>query len=455
MGGRKVAKSPSARPVAHVVAVSMGYGHERAANALRHLAPEERIVIANDYEGIPDADKRLWSTGREVYEAVSRFKRVPILGSLAFKIMDELQEIPPFYPRRDLSRPSMQVKQTYDFVEKHGLCRHLVNELAKRPLPLVCTFFTPAFAAEVNGYPGDIYIVICDADVSRAWVPMYPKKSRIKYFAPTGRVVERLRLYGVRKENIYLTGFPLPPESIGGVNPKVLERDLHRRMCVLDPNGIFATQGKALLAAKFGEAFCEFTKPRRPPEVTFAVGGAGTQREIVAEAVRSLAPEVRRGRVALNLVAGTREEVAEYFSREIRLSGLTAAEQSGMVKIVFERDRAAYFDAFGRLMRTTDVLWTKPSELSFYAGLGIPILMAPTVGSQEDFNRRWLFQVGGGTDALAPRTMDEWLFDWIASGALARMAWNGYVNAPTHGTYRIEHILQGGPNGIHALPLIV
>ena len=28
-------------------------------------------------------------------------------------------------------------------------------------------------------------------------------------------------------------------------------------------------------------------------------------------------------------------------------------------------------------MRTTDILWTKPSELSFYCGLGIPIVMAP------------------------------------------------------------------------------
>ena len=28
-------------------------------------------------------------------------------------------------------------------------------------------------------------------------------------------------------------------------------------------------------------------------------------------------------------------------------------------------------------MRTTDILWTKPSELSFYCGLGIPIIMAP------------------------------------------------------------------------------
>lgn len=453
MGGRKATKP--AEPVAHIVAVSMGYGHERAASALQHLAPQQKIVIANDYPGIPESDKRMWSAGREIYEAISRFKRVPVVGSLAFKMMDELQEIPPFYPRRDLSRPSLQVKQTFELIEKRSFCRHLVEELSKNPLPFVSTFFTPAFAAEAYGYPGDIYIVICDADVSRAWVPMYPKKSRIKYFAANGRVVERLRLYGVRRENIHLTGFPLPPELIGGLESRAVTDDLHRRMCTLDPLGIFAEQAHALISATFGEAFCEFKQQRRPPAITFAVGGAGTQQELVAEAVRSLAPEIRRGRIAINLVAGVRQQVADFFEREIRLSGLVSAKRNGLISVLYESERAAYFKAFTQLMRETDVLWTKPSELSFYTGAGIPIIMAPTVGSQEEFNRRWLFQVGGGTDALEPRHMDEWMFDWINSGALARMAWNGYVNAPTHGAYRIEHILNGGPNGIHALPLIV
>jgi hypothetical protein len=106
-------------------------------------------------------------------------------------------------------------------------------------------------------------------------------------------------------------------------------------------------------------------------------------------------------------------------------------------------------------MRTTDILWTKPSELSFYTGLGLPIIMAPTVGSQEDFNRNWLYQVGGGTDALDPTYAGEWLWDWISSGALARMAWNGYTNAPTHGAYRIDDIVRGKPWSIHPLPLVV
>jgi hypothetical protein len=160
-------------------------------------------------------------------------------------------------------------------------------------------------------------------------------------------------------------------------------------------------------------------------------------------------------KLTLNLVAGTRPEVGEYFSTELLRTNLKRAVADGRITILSTPDRAAYFADFNKLIRKTDILWTKPSELSFYTGLGLPILMAPTVGSQEDFNRNWLFQVGGGTDALNPALAGEWLWDWIRGGALARMAWNGYTNAPTHGAYRIEDIARGREWLMHELPLVV
>jgi hypothetical protein len=56
---------------------------------------------------------------------------------------------------------------------------------------------------------------------------------------------------------------------------------------------------------------------------------------------------------------------------------------------------------------------------------------------------------------FAAEHTDEWLFDWINSGGLARQAWNGFLEAPTHGTYRIEDTVLGRPSEIQALPLIV
>lgn len=440
--------------LAHVVAVNMGYGHERAAFALRHLAPDGQVTVANDYPGIPERERQLWNAGKGLYELVSRFKNVPVVGKAAFGAMDGMQRIPDFYPKRDLSQPSLQVRQTYALIRRQGMCRDLVRRFAERPLPIVSTFFTPAFAAEEYDYPEDIYIVLCDADVSRAWVPLNPKKSRIKYFAPTGRVVERLKLYGVKEKNIILSGFPLPYESVGGAHsPEYVRADLRRRMCNLDPHGNFTAKAQALLDVTFGERFCA-QKPATP-SITFAVGGAGTQQELVALALRSLAGDIRAGRIVVNCVAGTRREVSEYFEREIRLNGLVSAKQAGKVTVLFEENCAAYFSAFATLMRKTDILWTKPSELSFYTGLAIPIIMAPTVGSQEDFNRAWLTYVGGGADGLAPQYMHEWLFDWIESGALARMAWSGFTNAPTHGAYRIESVLRGDVSVWRNLPLVV
>jgi len=445
------------KSLAHVIAVNMGYGHERPAHSLRHLATKGKIVIANDYKGIPADDRRLWEEGRKLYEKISRFKKVPILGRMVFGIMDQLQRIPDFYPRRDLSKPSIQVWQFYQLIRRKGWMKHLIDELAKDPKPLICTFMTPAFAAEEHGYPGDIYVLATDADISRAWAPMHPKKSRIKYLAPTGRVQERLKLYGVPEENIELTGFPLPISAIGGTTPKAAHDDLARRICHLDPKSIFVSRAHKTLEAEMGTKFCPSLQKKngKAVSVAFLVGGAGAQREIGVTIMHSLRREIKQNKIKFTFVAGTRPEVAKFFEDAIRKSGLSQEYKKKKVDVLYEENRTKYFTEFEKAVRGFDILWTKPSEISFYTGLGIPIIMAPTVGSQEDFNKQWIMQMAGGMEQFDPRYTNEWLFDWINSGALARMAWNGFIEAPTHGAYRIEDIVAGRPNTIHDLPLVV
>lgn len=440
--------------IAHVVAVSMGYGHERAAFGLRHLSGGE-VLLANAYEGIPQGDHFLWHEGRRWYERISRFKKVPLLGPAVFGVMDRMQEIQDFYPRRDLSAPTLQLKQTYGFIHGKSWMRHLIEQLAKDRKPLVSTFMSPAFAAEEFGYPEDIYLVTCDADVSRGWAPLCPQKSRINYIAPTGRVAERLRLYGVPERNIHLTGFPLPPENIGGQGAKIALDDLHRRICLLDPEGVFTSSALPMLAATLGDAYCDFSRSHKPLHVAFAVGGAGAQVDIGIQLLTSLKKDILAGRLVLTLVAGTLEYIGKRFTDAIFREGMERALATKSVVVLCERERHAYFTEFGRIMRAVDVLITKPSELSFYVGLGIPLIMTEPVGSQEYFNRSWLFQVGAGTSMLDARYAHEWLWDWVRSGALARMAWMGYVNAPTHGAYRIEDLLRGRDTRMSPLPLVV
>ncbi|MBI4142755.1 hypothetical protein HY480_02690 [Candidatus Uhrbacteria bacterium] len=448
----------ASRKRANLVSVDMGYGHERAAYALRDLAGGD-IITANNYPHIPEDDRALWEQGRTYYETVSRMQPLPVIGKALFQVLvDQFQEIDAFYPRRDLSRLTLQARQVRHAVVTRRQGAHLIESLrprhrnGKRPLPFISTFFLPAFAAEQYDYPGDIYLVVCDADIARVWAPWNPRKSRIKFFAPNGRVVERLRLYGVRREHIFLTGFPIPKELIGGPRSEIVRHDLGVRLANLDPNGVFRKKYHATLQRTLGVHV--HTTPSRPVTITFAVGGAGAQKAIGMTLMQCLRKRIRDGGIRLQLVAGTRAELVAEFTaraRELRLHD----ELGRGIRILHAANRWDYFRCFTEALRKTDILWTKPSELSFYTGVGLPIVMAPPIGSQEDFNREWVRAVGGGTDQLNPEDADEWLTDWIQSGGLARMAWNGYIEAPTHGTYRIESIVTGKPVEVEPLPLIV
>ena len=129
--------------------------------------------------------------------------------------------------------------------------------------------------------------------------------------------------------------------------------------------------------------------------------------------------------------------------------------QNGYVHILYADDKVEYFKQFNQLLNDTDILWTKPSELSFYAGLGLPIIMAPTIGSQEQFNKRWLHSIGAGAEQENPEYVHEWLFDWLDSGWLAEAAMEGFLDAPRNGAYHVEDIvLKGKRSEIEDLHLL-
>ncbi|GAI63427.1 unnamed protein product, partial [marine sediment metagenome] len=109
---------------------------------------------ANSYQGIPEKDRKTWGSSRVFYEFISQFKRVPLIGGVAFSIFDKFQKIATFYPKRDLSKPNLHLKQTYSLIKK-GWGKDLIEKLKKKILPLITTFFIPAFMAEVHGYPGE------------------------------------------------------------------------------------------------------------------------------------------------------------------------------------------------------------------------------------------------------------------------------------------------------------
>ncbi len=430
----------------YLVTVDMGYGHQRAIYPLKKIGykPEQlkdlqtNIITANNYPDIPKIDRKRWQSTQKLYEVISRANtNLPVLGPLLFKTMDYFQRIEKFYPRRDLSRPSWQLISIYKLI-KHGWGKHLIKVLNQDPKPLLTSFFTVAFFAEEHKYKGDIYCLCTDTDVSRAWAPLKPKKSRIKYLAPNRRVKERLKLYGVKDKNIFITGFPLPLANIG-LNLHKLKSALGQRIVNLDHNNVYQNKYHHTLKYLLGDYYLK-KRPKKYITISFAVGGAGAQREIGAKILISLRKLLLAEKIKLNLIAGVKKDINDFYLEQIKKYKLKKLLNK-QIKIVFNPNKDEYFELFNKILLETDILWTKPSELSFYTGLGLPIIMAPTLGSQEVYNRQWLYSVGGGVDQKDPKYCHEWLIDWLNSGWLAQAALSGFLNAPHHGVKHIEKII--------------
>ena len=428
-----------------VVAVDMGYGHQRAASALLRYAFKGKIVNADSYPGIPTLDRLLWKEIRTLYEIISRFKKVPVIGDLVFTLfIDQFQEIKEFYPKTQGIEPAtLQLRQIYRLLQERNWGKHLISVLNKNPMPLVTTFSVVAFMAEHWGYKGPILLIETDSDIARAWAPLHPAKNNIEYCAPTDRVVERLKSYGVSPSKIFLTGFPLPERLLGKGLVRA-KKNLASRLSRLDPERAYLSKYADVVKRYLGAVPPLLKKPS-PCRLTFAVGGAGACKEIGAEILGGIIPLLERKEFELTLVAGTRKEVAEYWGKaigELRLSKFLGKS----IRIVLAKTKAKAFEQFEETLEKTDVLWTKPSELSFYAALGIPIIIAAPIGSQEVQNRKWLLYVGAGLEQLSPKICYQWLPDLVRKGILAEAAMQGFVEIEKEGSKNIGAMISQASN---------
>ena len=108
--------------------------------------------------------------------------------------------------------------------------------------------------------------------------------------------------------------------------------------------------------------------------------------------------------------------------------------------ILFEPEVDAYFDRLDALLASADVLWTKPSEMVYYAGLGLLLLTKP-IGIHENYNLRFARENGAALKQRDPRTIGE-RQELLDDGNLAAAAWAGYRRLPHLGLYRILDRLQ-------------
>ncbi len=433
---------------AWVISADMGLGHQRAAYPLKDLGGGD-IITAGSVKYSTARENKLWKRMRYLYEGLSRINHLPVIGGFLFGLLDKLQDINPYYPFRDLSSPTFQVKYLYSLLKK-GLGKSLVDTLVPSGFPMVCTFFAIAMAAEKLDYPY-ICLIITDTDLNRVWVAKEPANSRIIYFAPCSQALRRLREYGVPDERIFLTGFPLPKENLGSPDLEVLKLDLAQRLLYLDPNWRFWALHQVEVEHYLGAENC-VNRSNRTLTLTFAVGGAGAQKEIGVEIVQSLKRQIKNKIIRVNLVAGVRSEIRDYFLAELEKLKLTDELGTG-VNILYAPTKHKYFPRFNLMLRTTDILWTKPSELSFYSGLGLPIIISPPLGSHEHYNKKWLIEHRAGIPQDDPKLCCEWLFDLLNEGRLAQAAWDGFLNTRKCGTYKIEEFLRTGTISHERSPL--
>ena len=420
------------------MSIDSGYGHQRAAYPLKDIA-YERIITANSDKIISEEERKLWNRLRGTYEFISRLKETPILGKIIFRIYDKFQEIPPFYPFRDLSTPTYGAFYFRKLIMKKGLCKSIIEYAKQKDIPFVSTNFIPALAAHYHGMK-KIYCIVTDTDINRVWVPVDCKKCRIKYLAPTKQVVIRLKEYGVNKKNIIFTGFPLPKENVGGRYFDVIKKDLGNRFSNLDPKKKYLSNHGYHIKKSLGKNFKK--KSSHPLTITYVVGGAGAQKEIGLIVANALKDKIKKGKVIMNLVAGTRLDVKNHFEDVLLKLKLHKFIGKG-VNIIFALSKKEYFIALNEILHSTDIIWSKPSEISFYTALGLPVIIAPPIGAHEESNLKWLRDMGSGFVQENPEYIRDWLYYWLDDGRLAEAAWEGFIEAPNLGTYNIEKVIFG------------
>jgi len=410
----------------------MGYGHLRAAAPIaeRFGVP----ILDADRPPIADAaEQKQWARARRWYGGVTRLSQLPFVGAPLRAIVDSVTHIPPLHPLRDLSSPNAGVR-ALERLAGRGLGRGLVAHLQKTGAPLVTTFYSPAILADRAGCE-NVFCVVTDSDINRVWAPLHPDRTRIRYLCPTPRSMRRLEAYGVPKANLLLTGFPLPHELLGGPDLTALKKNLAARLVRLDPTGAFRdTFGREVDG--FVGALPVAEERGKAPRIVFAIGGTGAQTGFVRRILPGMRAAILDGKLRLSLVAGVRADTAARLHEIVKDAGLE--EHPGeSLDVIYEPDVPSYFRRFHGLLATTDILWTKPSEMTFFGALGLPMVFAYPIGVHERYNRRWAIDCGAGFKQRQLGASAGWIAEYLADGTLAGAAWSGAMRMPKSGLYRI------------------
>ncbi|MBU3110129.1 DUF6937 domain-containing protein [Clostridium lacusfryxellense] len=153
-------------------------------------------------------------------------------------------------------------------------------------------------------------------------------------------------------------------------------------------------------------------KNKKAKRILLTVGGAGAQKEIFAEIILKLMPSIKEKKVVLYINVGDHKGVLDELYEEItELASMSENyfndwnktcdfakraldnDISG-IHVFYNEDIFAAVYSSNLLMRSCDILITKPSELAFYP---VPKLLIKRVGGHEAWGAVRAAEVGDGT----------------------------------------------------------
>ena len=164
------------------------------------------------------------------------------------------------------------------------------------------------------------------------------------------------------------------------------------------------------------ETDCQARKARKekgePMRFLLTIGGAGAQKEIFAAIIKQLLPAIQKKQAALYVnvgdyknvwedllkeIPGLKESSTEHFDKWNETQKFCEEALTGYIDGVHGFYHANIFEAVyctNLLMRSCDVLVTKPSELAFYP---VPKLFIKRVGGHEQWGAVHSAEIGDGT----------------------------------------------------------
>ncbi|SFQ28570.1 hypothetical protein SAMN02910358_01394 [Lachnospiraceae bacterium XBB1006] len=354
--------------------IRMGFGHYRISMAMASAAKALGYTpYWMDLNGFPDTTcTKVISAQNELYSLGSRLSKNPIFNRLVWEPLN-------YEGFRALSYNASD--------QKNAELMAPVYKKVPKQMPVIGTHVWPAQAAV---HAGMKYVVNAIPD---NW--------------PMALHLSEGSVHTIQCKNSYM-GYRI----LNGMNKKTVCKEMPAESLVYTGHYIDHELVSNI------EADCEARllrkKEGKPMRFLLTIGGAGAQREIFAAIIRYLLPFIKEKKAALYVNVGDYKNVWEELQREI-------PEMKKVCKEHFDnwKDTEAFatkallpeieiigihgfyhkniFEAVyatNLLMRSCDVLVTKPSELAFYP---VPKLFIKRVGKHEMWGAIHSAEIGDGT----------------------------------------------------------